>query len=317
MRKTLNKIIAGAVALCMVASMGAANVFAAAPYTDGDYTAHVTFMHETNEKPSMCNPLFDKDADVVVKGDTAELTVYAANPVPAFADQGKDGTVKNVVMTLDGVQYTAVSDMESKTQRKFEETNPLFGIKAGDMLPTQALTFTVPTAKLDMLAAGVPTGAFVNVVMMTDVVFRLKVENITKVGGETQPEPVKPTETREHSMAVSADIAAPVPSYKVKIPESIAMGTLTSKEDNVAAYTVDVTAENLGEGYVEVTSPERCTLSFEDNAITVTNTFGTQKTSQTASLAGEFRVSAEIVDKAVAGNYTGTANFTISYYAAK
>lgn len=313
MRKTLNKIIAGAVALCMVASVGAVNAFAAAPYTDGAYTASAVFLHETKDQPSMCNALFDHDADVVVNGENTTISLYVANPVPAFAGQGADGTVKNVVLTLDGVQYTAESDMETKPLRQFDETNALFGLTAGQEQTAQVLNLTIPTAKLDMLATGIKTDAYVNVVMMTDVIFRLRLDNINRVGGE----PAKPTETKEHAMAVTCDIAAPAPGYMVEIPESVALGTLSTEKDTVVGYTVDVTAENLGEGYVEITTDDRCLLQFEQNGIVVSNNFGTQKTSETASLAGEFSVRAVDVKASTPGNYTGTATFTISYFAAK
>ena len=319
MNKMVRKIVSGAMALCMVAGMGAVSAFAAGPYADGEYTATLTMLHETKDQPSMCDPLFDKTADITVKGDTATVKLYTANPVPAFATQGADGTVKNVVMTLDDVQYPAESDMNTKPLREFDADNALFGINAGDKLPCQVLTLNIPTAKLDSLAtAPAQTDAYVNVVMNTDVIFRLKLENITKVGGtEPQPQVPEATETSQKGMNITADVAAPAAKYSVVIPETIAMGTLSAEKDNVAAYTVDVTAQNLGSGKVVVAADAEGVLNSAESTLAYTNTFGTQETSVTAALNGEFHVSAAAVKAAVAGDYAGTAIFNISYFAAK
>ena len=320
MTKSLKRIVASALVLCMVMSMGILSAFAAGPYEDGNYTGTVTFLHETKDQASMCNVLFDHDADIVVNGENATISVYAAYPVPTFADQGVDGTVKNVVMTLDGVQYPAVSDINTKPMREMDETNPAFGVEAGKSLSTQILSFTVPAAKLGtMAAAPAKTDAYVNVVMNTDVVFRIKLENIAKVGGgsEPDPDPVLPNETRTDKMQITAVIEAPAPTYSVTVPEAVAMGTLSDKEENSTAYTVDVTADNLGNGKVVVTSAAEGQLTNGDNTLAYANSFGTQETSVTAKLNGAFSVTADAVKAAAAGDYSGTANFDISYFAAK
>ncbi|MFR6164104.1 MAG: hypothetical protein ACLUJR_14670 [Mediterraneibacter gnavus] len=41
------------------------------------------------------------EADIELTDDTAGLTFYVAYPIPSFADQGTDGTLKDVVMTID------------------------------------------------------------------------------------------------------------------------------------------------------------------------------------------------------------------------
>ena len=316
MKMNFRKVIAVALALCMIASMGAVSAFAAGPYTDGDYTATVAFLHEKKDQASMCNVLFDHDADITVKDGTASISVYAANPVPAFPDQGADGTVKNVVMTIDGVQYPAVSDITTKPLREFDETNPAFGVEAGKSIVTQVLTFNVPAEKLDSLAtAPANVGAYVNVVMMTDVIFRLKVTDIVKA---VVPEvPQQPTETKQQSMQVTAEVAAPAPTYKVTIPEAVTMGTLSAETDNTVDYQVNVTAENLGTGKVVVSASAEGTLNSGENTLAYTNSFGTQETAVTAALNGAFTITAADVAAAAAGNYTGTANFAISYFAGK
>ena len=317
MKLNFKRAVAGAVSLCMMLGMGAVSAFAAGPYTNGDYTAKVAFLHETKDQASMCNVLFDHDADIKVADGTAALSVYAAYPVPAFADQGADGTVKNVVMTLGGETYAAVTDLETKPLREFDESNPAFGVTAGQTLPTQVLTFKIPADQLDGLAeAPAKTDAYVNVVMNTDVVFRLKVTDIVKAGSEPDVD-ILPDETQQQTMQVTANVEAPQPTYSFTIPEAVAMGTLSAEKDNAVAYTVDVSTENQGAGRVVVSAPAEGELTNSDNTLVFTNSFGTQETSVTKQMNGEFRISAEAVKAAAAGNYTGSTTFTVSYFAAK
>ena len=256
----------------------------------------------------MCNVLFDHDADITVSGGLATLKLYVANPVPAFPDQGADGTVRDVVLELDGAQYPAASDITTKPLRTFDETNPAFGVEAGKALPTQILTFTgIPAEKLDLMASGASTSAYVNVVMMTNVIFRLRLTDIKK-------DQQAPAETSSQKMQITAEIAAPAAAYEVVIPESVSMGTLRTDADNSFEYQVSVTAENLGSGRVVITAPEGGSLVSGDNSLAYANSFGVQETSVTATLKGSFTVTGADVSAAAPGNYTGTASFAIAYY---
>lgn len=314
MNKLFKKAAATALSMCMVVSMGAMSAFAANTYEDGDYTATIAMLHETKDQPSMCNAMFDREADVTVKGDQATIRLYVANPVPGFPDVGADGTVKNVKLTLDGQQIPAVSDMESKPLREMDETNDLFGVKDGQTVSCQVLTFTVPTAKLDaMVAAPTNVDAYVNVVMMTDVVFRLKLDSITS--NSAAPEEATKSETK--SMQVTAEIAAPEAKYTVTIPESVTLGTLSTDKLNSQSYDVAVTASNLGNGRVVVKSAAEGALQSGVNSLAYTNTFGEQSFTQNGTLRGAFEVTGEAVAAAAAGNYTGTVTFDISYFAGK
>lgn len=310
MKNTLKRITSAAMALLMAIGIGTTAASAAGPYKDGNYTGKVLFMHESQDKNSMCNSLFDQDADIKVTGENAEIRLYTAYPVPSFSSVGADGTVKDVVLTIDGKNYTAVSDITTKPVREFDEAGPMFGITPGQSLPTQVLTLTIPADKLDSLANATPAKAFVNVVMMSNVNFRFKLSNITAV----QPEPV-PDETKTQGMQITAAVAAPTATYAVTIPETVTLGTLSSDKDNVVDYKVEITAENMGAGYVEVSAPSSGVLKNADNELAYTNSFGTQKTSSTGTLNGQFTVSAAGVASAAAGNYTGSATFTISYFA--
>ena len=318
MNKLFKKAAATALSMCMVVSMGAMSAFAANTYEDGDYTATVTMMHENKEQASMCNALFDHDADITVKGDQAVISLYVANPVPGFPDAGADGTVKDVKLTLDGQQIAAVSNIENKPMREMDETNPLFGVEDGVSIPCQVLSFTVPTAKLDaMVATPAPVGAYVNVVMMSNEIFRLKIENIKSTSDSDSDSGAIPNENATKSMQITADVAAPEASYTVDIPEAIAMGTLSASEDNVTAYTVNVKATNLGTGKVVISAPAAGELASASDSLAYANSFGAQETSVSADLNGEFTVTAADVASASAGNYTGTVLFDISYFAGK
>ena len=314
MKKRWKQIAASWLAVVLFFGLGNFNVFAAAPYQNGRYTAKIEFLHESKNKQSMCNALFDQDADVKIKGDTAEINIYTAFPVPLYSSQGADGTVKNMVMTLDGVRYTAESDLTTKPVRTMDQKGFMFGIKAGDQLTTQILTFTIPTEKLDSLTGKVPVTAFVNVVMKKDMNFRLCLNHLQLVEAETPP-PEVPDTVSEQQMQLTASVGAPNARYTVTIPETIAMGTLSAEKENVTDYTVDVTTENMAAGYVEISAAEVGALRCGENTLVFTNSFGKQQVQESAALKGTFTVAADAVNAAAGGNYTGTTDFVIRYFA--
>ncbi len=313
MNKQWKQVAAGLLAVALFIGMGNMRALAAGPYQDGTYTAKITMLKEDKDKPSMCNALFDQDADVKIQNGNAEVCIYAAFPVPNFSGNNPDGTVKNTVLTLDGVSYTADSDTTTKPVRTMDEKNLMFGIKAGAQLTTQVLTFTIPAEKLDSLASGTPVSAFVNVLLQTNKNFRLRLDHLQLVEA-AKPEEVPETVTSQ-DMQLTASVGAPAASYTVTIPETVALGTLSAEKENVTAYTVDVTAENMGTGYVEVSAAASGELHCGENALAFTNSFGTQQTQETATLNGEFTVTAAEVKTAAGGNYTGTTDFVIRYFA--
>lgn len=314
MKKRWKQIAASWLVVVLFLGLGNFNAFAATPHQNGQYNAKIEFLHESKDKTSMCNSLFDQDADVKIKGETAEIQIYTAFPVPMYSKQGADGTVKNMAMTLDGVRYTAESDITTKPTRTMDVTGLMFGIKAGAQLSTQVLTFTIPAEKLDSLSGGVPVTAFVNVVMKKDMKFRLRLNDLQLVEAETPPQEIPDAVTDKH-VQLTANVGAPAANYTVTIPETISMGTLSAEKENTTTYTVDVTAENLGSGYVEVCAAASGQLSCGENALAFTNDFGTQKTQTTATLNGKFTVTADEVKAAAGGNYTGTTDFDIRYFA--
>ncbi len=307
----LKRVASVALALTMVAGMSAMPVFAAEVQPEnGDYTATIHFHNASNPANySMCDPIFAHTADVELTDDAAKLTFYVAYPIPAFSDQGADGTIKDVKFTFNGTKYLAESDIASKAVKTFDTAGALFGINAGDKLATQKLSVSLPRVAVDSFDDGMAASAYVNVFMNSTTDFVVKVTDMTKA--ET------PSASDTKSATVTAEVAAPSATYNVTIPESVAMGTLSATEDNTKEYTIAVTAENLGSGKVEIATDVAGKLKSGENVLTFANNFGTQSTSKTAELTGTISVKAADVAKAAAGNYTGTANFTINYYAGK
>ncbi len=305
----LKKIVSGALTAVMVGTMMCATAFAApSENANGTYTGEIHFLNGNGSgNKSMCDSIFAHEADVVLTDDTAELTFYVAYPVPAYPEQGTDGTIKEVVLTVGDVRCTAVSDIEAKPEKLFDTAGPLFGINEGDELPTQVLTVELPRSAVDDLEKGtVACSAYVNVVMNTTQNFYIQVTDLTAAPDETQNMQITGT--------VNEKISAP--SYNVTVPESVAMGTLSAENDNVKSYNVEVTASDLN-GTVTVAAPEAGTLTNGDNELAFANSFGTKNvtTDGTSTLAGNITVTAANVAAAAAGNYTGTTTFSITYAA--
>ena len=309
----LNKIVSGAAAAAMLGTMMCTTAFAA-DYTDGNYTGEIHFLNANGTgAASMCDPIFVHEAELALTADNAELTFYVAYPIPSFPDLGTDGTILDVVLTVDGTEYTAESDITTKPEKVFDTTASLFGITEGESYPTQVLTVDLPRDAVDDLEAGtVSASAYVNSVMDSTQNFFIQVTNIQSVGGETEP-----ADTED--MQITADVQEVVsePTYTVTVPGSVELGTLSTEEDNSLPYTVDVVASNLN-GTLSVSAPETGNLTNGDNTLAFSNSFGTKTvTEDTAGteLSGAISVSASDVAAAAAGNYTGTTTFSITYSA--
>ena len=309
----LNKIVSGAAAAAMLGTMMCTTAFAA-DYTDGNYTGEIHCLNANGTgAASMCDPIFVHEAELALTADNAELTFYVAYPIPSFPDLGTDGTILDVVLTVDGTGYTAESDITTKPEKVFDTTATLFGITEGESYPTQVLTVDLPRDAVDDLEAGtVSASAYVNSVMNSTQNFFIQVTNIQSVGGETEP-----ADTED--MQITADVQEVVsePTYTVNVPESIELGTLSTEEDNSSHYTVDVAASNLN-GTLSVSAPETGNLTSGDNTLAFANSFGTQNVTadtENSKLSGAISVSASDVAAAAAGNYTGTTTFSITYSA--
>lgn len=283
---------------------------------NGDYTGTIHFYNATNPTSySMCDSIFAHTADVQLTENAAELTFYVAYPIPAFSDQGTDGTVKDVKMTVNGTEYQGTSDIETKAKKTFDTTGTLFGITAGDELATQAVTVELPRAAVDSFDEGIDTSAYVNVVMNATQNFVVKVTDLTAKGNSSKPA----EETKSMDITANVEAVIPEPSYTVTVPESAALGKLSAENNNSLKYAVTVKASDLN-GTLTVQAPENGTLTSGGNKLAFTNRFGTQTVSadtEGTTLNGTLGVSAADVKAAAAGSYTGTTTFTISYTANK
>ena len=299
----LNKIVSGAAVAAMLGTMMCTTAFAA-DYTDGNYTGEIHFLNANGTgAASMCDPIFVHEAELALTADNAELTFYVAYPIPSFPDLGTDGTILDVVLTVDGTEYTAESDITTKPEKVFDTTASLFGITTVD-LPRDAVD--------DLEAGTVSASAYVNSVMNSTQNFFIQVTNIQSVGGETEP-----ADTED--MQITADVQEVVsePTYMVTVPDKVELGTLSTEEDNSSPYTVDVAASNLN-GTLSVSAPETGNLTSGDNTLAFANSFGTQNVTadtENGKLSGAISVSASDVAAAAAGNYTGTTTFSITYAA--
>lgn len=309
----LNKIVSGAAAAAMLGTMMCTTAFAA-DYIDGNYTGEIHFLNANGTgAASMCDPIFVHEAELALTADNAELTFYVAYPIPAFPDLGTDGTILDVVLTVDGTEYTAESDTTTKPEKIFDTESSLFGITEGESYPTQVLTVDLPRDAVDDLEAGtVSASAYVNSVMDSTQNFFIQVTNIQSVGGETEP-----ADTED--MQITADVQEVVsePTYMVTVPDKVELGTLSTKEDKSLSYTVGVAASNLN-GTLSVSAPETGNLTSGDNTLAFANSFGTQNVTadtENGKLSGAISVSASDVAAAAAGNYTGTTTFSITYSA--
>ena len=318
--KFSRKALSGVLMAGVLGTMMCSTAFAAgaADLADGEYKGTIHFLNGNgNGSYSMCDSIFAHQADVTIEGDDASIDFYVAYPVPSFPDQGTDGTIKDVQLTIDETTYDAISDIETKPEKEFDTAGALFGINAGDVLPTQVLSVTIPKATLDQAAeGGIATSAYVNVVMNTTQNFFMQITDLTPVettGGDT--------ETDEQSMEITANVEEKVskPEYSVTVPSSVAMGTLSSTEDTEVGYNVDVKAANLG-GTITVSAPGEGTLVNGQNKLAFTNQLDNNTVSEDTegtALAGKITVKGADVASAAAGNYTGTTNFTITYAAAE
>ena len=310
----LNKILSGAVTAAMLGTMMCTTAFAA-DYTDGDYTGEIHFLNANGSgSASMCDPIFVHEAELALTADNAELTFYVAYPIPAFPDLGTDGTILDVVLTVNDTEYTAESDITTKPEKVFDTTSSLFGITEGASYPTQVLTVDLPRDAVDDLEAGtVSASAYVNSVMNSTQNFFIQVTNIQSVGGETEPA----EETQDMEITANVEEVVSAPDYTITVPSTVALGTLSTEEDNSLPYTVDVAASNLN-GTLSVSAPETGNLTSGDNTLAFANSFGTQNVTadtENGKFSGAISVSASDVAAAAAGNYTGTTTFSITYAA--
>lgn len=311
----LKRFTALALSAVMTLGMSTASFAAETTKANGDYTGTVHFYKATDPSTlSMCDNIFVHTADVELTDDAANLTFYVAYPLPNFASQCEGGTIYDVKMTVDGTEYLGECDIETKAEKLFDGNGAMFGINAGDVLPTEAVSVSLPRSAVDSFEDGISTSVFVNPVMYSTQNFVVKVTDLTAVDSGSFD-----AKNDEQSMEITADVEEVIsePSYTVTVPASTALGTLSTEKDTSVNYGVTVKAADLN-GKLAVTAPAAGELKSGENTLAFANSFGTQTvTADTEGtvLNGALSVTAADVKAAKAGNYTGTTTFTITYTA--
>ena len=322
MKKFLKRAAGALLALCM--AVGAGSLAASAADGVPQYADDFMYSAKLRIVPddSFANfslGLFDTDCYINVNhklggepGYNAHVKVFTVETVPK---SGEKNIIKDLVLTYDGVNHHSHSASFDQTERTFDLDAPVYGIKAGDYLMASYITISTKTEQVQALEQGVPGYYEFNDGTHIDATFYLSDFQLVWQNGKAPA--AQPDETAEHSLNLSAEVAAAAPDYSFSIPESVDLGTLSAEQDNEAAYTVKVTAENLGAGRIVVSAPDAAVLTSGENRLNAANRFGTQETSVSAELPGTFAVAASDVAAAAAGSYTGSVTFTVSYFAEK
>ena len=339
--RNFKKVLSLSLASIMMFSVAAfnANATEAPTYTavsgvpteDGTYRANTTMWNDNyvvGQQASMCDVMFSEYVDFVIEGDEVTIDLFVLKPVPNFPDLGVDGTLKDVQFSYgekveDGEAtitsgvglngpYDPTTNIDTLYDRNFVKANPGFGIVADTVYPTQKLTVTMPVQAL--AETHIDVQAFVNVVMMSTQNFNMELTNIEKlVGGDTTGPTEPENETRD--VVISASVPENQSTFTVEVPESVDMGNLRFTEDTVISYSVNVNfvAGNDNKA-VQVSTEDMGVIKCEagDETIAFANDFGTQKTSETQTLTGNITVTADDVQAAPVGDYTGTMTFEIS-----
>ena len=235
-------------------------------------------------------------------------------------------------LSMDGVDYNTTSSGDYTVVT--DVTYPLSGLS--QYYYTNTYLYVPAMSNLNGEISGI---YFENGHFSVDTIVTVYWDTLTKQGNDS-------------SMEITANVAENIssPSYGVSVPSSIAMGGLSTQQDNIKPYEIKISAENK-EGLVTVTAPDQGNLeNAGEKTLRFYNDFGTQifnasdgsvstateaarantlnavgtdgssnietdtgDTEGGTPLYGNITITAEDVSNAVPGNYTGTTTFTISY----
>ncbi len=182
------------------------------------YSATVTMRKETDfQELSMCNGLFHRKADILVKDGIATLTMYVIDPVPAFASDGTP--LSNVVMHYNGKDHSASTDPAHRVMKHFDQV-PGFIPSAGNYPATPVVVQIPEQALKDSLNQKLTSTAFVEAFMKTNVNFFVVLDDLTEIETPAPTVPVPPTEPTAPTEPKPADPAPaePLPTQPVPLP---------------------------------------------------------------------------------------------------
>lgn len=148
---------------------------------DGQYTADVSIRKFTDiTSLSMCDGLFYSQADIVIDGDNALITMYVIDPIPLYASEGTP--LSNIVFTYKGKEYKASVETNNQVAKYFNIASGFIN-EAGNYY-TSKVTVTLPKAAIsDSLNGDLLCEAYVNAVMNITQEFYVLFGNLSK--GET------------------------------------------------------------------------------------------------------------------------------------
>lgn len=150
---------------------------------DGEYTADVSMRRADDINTlSMCNALFYSQADIVLSGDDATVTIYVIDPIPMYADLGTP--LLNVKYMYESKNYVA-SYISTNKEAKYFPTASGFISEAGNYYTSKIVVNIPKQAIADSVNGELMVEGYVNVVMESTQKFYAVFSNITKGSTET------------------------------------------------------------------------------------------------------------------------------------
>lgn len=151
---------------------------------DGNYTADVSMRKIVDITDlSMCDALFYAQADLILTGEDAAITLYVIDPIPNYPDEGTP--LSDIIFKYEGVDYTA-SIVTTNQVAKYFPVASGFITEEGNYY-TSKIQVTIPKQAIaDSVNGALVCEGFVNAVMNTTQQFYTVFSNLTK--GETQEE---------------------------------------------------------------------------------------------------------------------------------
>ena len=338
--KLSKKITSIAIALALILSTSLSSVFAAdyavedtTALENGKYTVSTTaWQGEGGKLPggelSMCDVMFSGENEIEITDSNIIITMYTAKPVPspAFSAMGADGTIKNMFV-VDESEYgevgspdsipaentkyeTSGTDITTLPEKVYVKSQSGFGFIAGNSYTSQIDTITIPktAVNLEKLGKGIKFGGYVNVAMNRNVLFYLQFTNFVKQDGGDTEEPTVETRTSE----VTATVLANKTTYTVTVPETIALGNLSTSSSTSATYTVEADMVLGNDSLVVVVeAAQNGELTLGESKITFSNDLTNAEFTQSGTRTGTLTIDPIGSDLAV-GDYSGTIGFQIS-----
>ncbi len=307
------QLLGGALATALALSVSVMPTLAAgnAPAEDGAYTADLTMLNyktvnDETPRPSMSANVFFAEADIVIEGDDATVTIYALNPLPAFPDMGP--SLGDTAVTYQDTVYSASYDTTIVEQKVSPVADSLFGLTVGETYDYSAYTMTYPKAALDE--------SYLYFTSFVDAMGGGMVELGMVLSGFQAVEP--PVDTR--SMAIDAVVAKNTSVATITIPESTSLGTLNIEGNTVTNYTVTAKIGSSGKTITVSTADGALVSEDGDRSIPVENKFGVDGATEhtfdaDGSRTGRLVVSASDVIAATTNvdqTFTGAIHFTIT-----